>query len=178
MAQLSDFNFSIVYRPGKKNQYANVMSRYPEQNTDRVTLDKETVRSVCDGSMNPGPVVETIPCKRLNILDVTEDPAQPLAQIDLRELRKQQRDDPIVGVWLRAVVDKFFPKKDIIAHSRDHLTMSRHFDKFVIKRGLLYIKIVENTENIQQLVLPSCYRFYRDFTTQWATLAGRRQQPW
>ena len=31
VAQLSDFNFSIVYRLGKKNQDADVMSRYPDE---------------------------------------------------------------------------------------------------------------------------------------------------
>jgi len=113
VAQLSDFNFSIVYRPGKRNQDADVMSRYPEQNMDRVTLDKdkETVKSVCDGSMNPGPVVETIPCKSLNILDVTEDPAQPMAQIDLRELRKRQRDDPIVWSMAKSNCRQFFSQE-------------------------------------------------------------------
>jgi len=55
VAQQSDFNFSIVYRTCKKNQDADVMSRYPEQTKDMVT-------SVCNGSMNPSPVVGTIPC--------------------------------------------------------------------------------------------------------------------
>ena len=84
VAQLSDFNFSIVYRPGKKNQDADVMSRYPEQTKKMVTLDKDTVRSVCNGSMSPSPAVDTKPFKSLNILEVTEDPAQPMAQIELR----------------------------------------------------------------------------------------------
>ena len=48
--------------------------------------------------------------------------------------------------------------KNLIANNRDHLTMSRHFDKFVIKRGLLYREIIENSEKMQQLVLPYCYR--------------------
>jgi len=62
MAQLSDFNFSIVYRPGKKTPDADVMSRYPEQTKNMVTIDKDTVRSVCNGSLNPSTGVETIPC--------------------------------------------------------------------------------------------------------------------
>jgi len=36
--------------------------------------------------------------------------------------------------------------------------MSRHFDKLIIKRGLLYREIFENSEKMQQLVLPYCYR--------------------
>jgi len=53
---------------------------------------------------------------------------------------------------------KVISQEKIIVHSRDHLTMSIHFTKFVIKRGLLYREIIENSENIQQLVLPACYR--------------------
>jgi len=69
-----------------------------------------------------------------------------MAQIDLGEFRTQQRDDPIVG----------FPRNNLIAPSRNHLTISRHFDKFVIKLGLLYREIIENSEKIQQFVLPAC----------------------
>lgn len=36
--------------------------------------------------------------------------------------------------------------------------MTRHFDKFVVKHGLLYWEVVEKTEKIQQLVVPSYFR--------------------
>lgn len=81
-----------------------------------------------------------------------------MTQVELRQLRKSQRDDPIIGVWLKATTDKAFPSKKTMTSSNDHLTMSRHFDKFIVKRGLLYKEIVVKSERSQQPVVPSCNR--------------------
>lgn len=65
------------------------------------------------------------------MLDLTEQPGHTMAQIELRELRKQQREDPIIGVWLRAVIDKTFPKKQLI-NNRHSLKMLRQYDQLLV----------------------------------------------
>lgn len=143
VAALSDFDFDVVYRPGKKNTDADVLSRYPfDKIQDQLlnectTISNQSVKAICN-SVHFCPFVEILPCFNLNILDVTEDSSQVMAQIEMRELRRSQREDVVVGPWLRAVLDKVFPKKSLISSHRDHLTMSRHFDQFKVVRGLLY----------------------------------------
>jgi hypothetical protein len=96
VSKLSDFNFSIVYRPGAKNIDADIMSRYPHKQVDKdqVSIDSETITAVCHSSIFPVPGVETLPQTSLDIIDCTH-PGQPIAQIELRQLRKSQRDDPL-----------------------------------------------------------------------------------
>lgn len=98
VSQLSDFNFSIVYRPGSNNVDADVMSRYPHQ-AEEVCMDRDTIDAVRNSAL----------------LDVTEEPGHVMSQIELRELRKSQREDHVIGVWLRAVRDKTLPGKRVTA---------------------------------------------------------------
>jgi len=79
-----------------------------------------------------------------------------MAHVELKELRKHQREDPVLGIWIRAVyVDKKPPKKEVITRSPQHQTMSRHFKSFTVIRWLLYR---ENGEKGKQLVLPAIYK--------------------
>ena len=76
-----------------------------------------------------------------DILDITESAGQPIAQVDMRELRKQQNVDLCVGVWLRAVKDKTKPDKAHI-HTREDAAVRKSFGSFKIIRGLLYREVV------------------------------------
>lgn len=50
--------------------------------------------------------IEVLPAASVNIIDVTEDIGVHMACIEAREIRKHQRADPIIGKWVRAVIDK------------------------------------------------------------------------
>ena len=43
-----------------------------------------------------------------------------MAQVELRESRKHQRDDPMVGIWLRAVLDRKHPRKQVLHANPQH----------------------------------------------------------
>lgn len=101
------------------------------------------------------PYVEMLPCHLLDVLDVTGGSNQPMAQIEFRELHNSQRNDGIISVWLRAVLDQAMPHRSVFVGNKDHLTMSRHFSQFRIKRGR---DTQENGEQVSQLVLPEVYR--------------------
>lgn len=130
--------------------------RWVSQLSDKYS--RQTITAICNSSLFSVPVLETLSSCCVNIVDCTDAPGHVMTQVELRQLKKSQRGDPVIGVWLRAATDKRFPHKTSISGGKDHLTMSRHFDKFVVKRGLLYREIVEKTEKIQQLVVPSCLR--------------------
>ena len=68
-------------------------------------------------------------------------------------MRKRQRKDPVVGIWIRAVLNKKPPKKEVIAKRHQHQTMSRNVKSFTVIRGLLYRETVENGGKGKQLVL-------------------------
>lgn len=133
--QQSDFNFSIGNKPGSINIDADVMSRYPHKQIDRdqVSIDSETITVICHNSLFSVPVVKTLPSCSMDIIDCAHLGQEVAPQIELRQLRKSQWDDPVVGVWLRATKDKCFPSKKDIAGSNDHLTtMPRHFNIFLL----------------------------------------------
>ena len=71
-----------------------------------------------------------------------------MAHVELRELRKHQREDPVLGIWIRAVLDKKPPKKEVIARSPQHQTMSRNFKSFTVIRGLLYRKLLKMVKRV------------------------------
>lgn len=72
--------------------------------------------------------------------------------MEIREIRTKQRDDPIIGIWHRAVFDKKLPRKDIIASNPKHQTMTRSFKQLHMIREILYRKINEHGEDLNQLV--------------------------
>ena len=91
----------------------------------------------------------------VDILDITESAGQPVVQVDMRELRKQQNADSCVGFTLRAVKDKTKPDKAHI-HTREDAAMLKSFESFKIIRGLLYRKVDSESETKNPL-LPFYY---------------------
>lgn len=162
VSALGQYNFDMIYRQGIKNQDADGMSRYPHEklqdsDENRVRIEDSTVKAICS-VINIPPYIEVIPAAGINIVEATESPTQPMAQIEMREIRKQQRDDRIIGKWVRAVIDKKMPDRNIYM-SREDLNMKKNFNNFKMKRGLLFRQVKEGQEEtVYQLVLPACYR--------------------
>jgi len=163
VATLSDYDFDIVYRPGRTNVAADRMSRYPstkepiiEQELEEKIIDNKTIKAICN-TIYVSPFIEILPHQNVNIVDVTDSPGETMAQIEVREIRKQQREDPIIGVWYRATIDKMPPQKQIISSNPKHQTMNRNFKHFHMIRGILYRKTEDNGQQVNQLVLPSAF---------------------
>ena len=152
LSALASFDFDIIYRPGSANTDADILSRYPG-NMDTEQISGESVKVVCGCLTAP---VCPLVSMSIDILDVTEPTGQPMAQIDIRELRKQQNADPCVGYWLRAVKDKKKPNRADI-QSKEDIGMFKTFDNLKVIRGLLYREVVSENETKHQLVLPFCY---------------------
>ena len=157
---LGQYNFDIIYRAGLKNTDADTMSRYPyEQLTEdeSVKIDDKTVKTICSSVQMPvEALIEVFPAASINIIEATESPGQPLAQIEQREIRKNQREDPVLGKWVRATMDKKFPKE--YSYSKEDQAMSKTFNNLKMIRGILYREIKDGENTIQQLVLPTIYR--------------------
>ena len=91
-------DFNIVYRPGKSNIDADILSRHPGNiDTEPDDILSDSARVICASVVTPH--LETI-LTSVDILSATEFPGEPMAQIDQREVRKQQLNDSFLGFWV------------------------------------------------------------------------------
>ncbi len=154
---VGQYHFDILYRPGVKNTDADAMSRYPtERSEESIKIEDQTVKAICSSIAYP-PSIEILPCMGIDIIEATEMPGQPMAQLEVREIRQSQRQDPIIGNWVRAVIDRTLPNKTSF-HSRDDNNMRKNFSSLKMIRGILYREVRHREETINQLVLPECFR--------------------
>ena len=80
---LGHFNFKIIYRYGFNNKGADAMSRYPFEklNEDNcVQIENNMVNTLCQTTQIEA-LMEILPSVLINMVDATESPGQPLAQI-------------------------------------------------------------------------------------------------
>ena len=118
-------------------------------------MDDTAVRAVFS---NEAPTyVTTLPSLNINIIEATEEPGQSLAQLELREIRRIQRQDPLVERWRKAVMDKQPLQGNL---GRSEPTMKRQYPHLILKRGLLYRNTFNESTDGQreQLVLPKAFQ--------------------
>ena len=156
---LGQFNFDLIYRPGLNNKDADSMSRYPHEKLEgdgetRLKIDDKTIKTICN-NVQIEALIEVLPVASINIIEATEIQGQPMAQIEQREIRKSQREDVVLGKWVRAVIDKKFPKE--YDYSKEDQTMRKTFHSLRMIRGILYREVKDGDNVIQQLVLPKVY---------------------
>lgn len=159
IAELADYDFDIIFKPGRKNGDADGMSRYPhemvkEENEEHVKIKDETIKAICS-NVQGIPYVETLPSCNINIIEATDTLGQSLANVEVREIRRNQQEDEVIGKWVRATKDKKLPKLKFF--NKEDQIMKRHFNSFKIIRGVLYREVVYNGEEVKQLVLPKIY---------------------
>ena len=128
------------------------MSRYPyhKLEDDVIKLDDSTIKAICNSS--DVPLINILPAA--GIVEATETPGETMAQLELQEIRRNQRNDQLIGKWLRATIDKRLPE---MSCKEDH-NMKKNFDHFKVVRGVLYRVITDNEEKITQIVIPECYK--------------------
>ena len=154
LSSLAPYDFNIVYRPGKSNIDADVLSRYPGNiDTDSEEILSDSVRVICASVVTPH--LETISTS-VDILSATEFPGEPMAQIEQRKIRKQQLNDSFLGFWVRAVRNKTQPHRDTL-RKREDLAMHKLFSSLKLIRGVLYRELDIDNEKKHLLILPTCF---------------------
>lgn len=131
---------------------ADALSRYPLAGKNISSKEIQAVYGHIQVSTQIINMAETT--EPLDIVEITDFPGQPLAQIEQREIRKLQQEDPLLKFWIEAVRQKMLPPKHKVPKSKDHNTMLRNFNSLKLIRGILYRGVTIQDNLINQLVLP------------------------
>jgi transposase InsO family protein len=154
VAELANYQFKILYRPGKKNGDADGLSRFPsdveemkEQCTEELKLGD--LASILSGESTP-PTCS--PCIDVNILSLGTD--HDISPIGPEELAEKQAADSVVGPVYRCVLENRKPTKEEYQHfGKRSKTLMSQFSKLKVHEGLLTRAI----SGRRQLVLPGEY---------------------
>lgn len=130
VAALSQFNFTIKYRPGKNNAAADALSRKPrhemtrtaiEYQREAVTIPADSVQAVCSGYPSTSqPFLETSHTVHCEVITrqaakTTNKPQNAykgeLPRVSKHELAIAQRDDPVISRILFFVDRNKRPKR-------------------------------------------------------------------
>ena len=150
---LSLYDFNIVYKPGKQNK-ADPLSRLSQHSSELEEISSDTVKVTCCTRSQETASIEAIALDaNIDLMDAT-DVGLPTSQIDVRELRKAQREDTVLSVWIRCVRDKTVPNRKLIITDRRHGMLSKMRNSLKLIRGVLYREVVDKEVKKQQLVLP------------------------
>ena len=97
VAVLSNYTFSIVYKPGKGHQNTDALShiKWPEA----MELNLQTVQAVCEGVQAPHGKIETL-CHGTQVVDALAQDKAPPGMTPLEWCQAQAKDptiDQVVG---------------------------------------------------------------------------------
>jgi len=143
VSELSMYDFSLKYRPGRLNQAADALSRID----DWEELDAESVRAVCSG-LN---VCCYVSCLAVSEAAVPDMPNQQSADSMTRQdWVKLQREDQVIRLVSEAMETQDGLKTDQIEVRK----LWRQRKQLVQEDGVLYRKRKEGQKMQKQVVLP------------------------
>ena len=154
---LSNYTFSISYKPGRNNTDADALSRI--QWPEAVDISSQTVHVVCEGVQAPHGKIETL-CHRAQAVGVLSQDNMPSGMTSL-EWSQAQIKDPAICQIIQAIQNKTLDtlniKQDMSSDLKAFLRISKQFK---LKQGILYGKaqVNNNYRARLQLVLPLSHR--------------------
>ncbi|CAL9690550.1 unnamed protein product [Knipowitschia caucasica] len=159
VGELADFNFTIRYRPGKRNADADGLSRLPldinqymAQCTAEVKQDviKAAADSVCFQKKSAGPENYIISEQAISLVQDTAAP--PDKTLSQAEIRASQEKDSVIGPVLNYKISEFMPKGQAFKkESPDVKILLRQWNKLHVNEdGVLYRRV----KGRDQLLLP------------------------
>ena len=80
------------------------MSRHPSLKGD-THISIEGVKAICSKSLQD-PLITSVALSSVDVMEATEVEGQTMSQIDIWQIRKAQKEDPVISVWTTAVKDK------------------------------------------------------------------------
>ena len=135
VAALSNYTFSITYKPGKNNKDADALSRikWPKA----VDISSQSVHAVCEGVQAPHGKTETL-CHGDQAVDVLSQDNIPPAMTPLEWSEAQAKDFAICQIpeaIQHRTLGKCKIKKDMPLDLKAFLRIRKQFK---LKQGILY----------------------------------------
>lgn len=169
LSALSTYNFSLKYRPGRRNIDADSLSRRPHDSLspdgDWQEIPVPGVRALCQSVSDRTRAGQSFPCVVEQMgTPVSAVPkvfchaaaivADQLPTFSTVELQAAQKSDPCVGeVWL--AVSQKAPASHIQTHHPDLALLKREWGNLSLEQGLLYRTIRQSDQRLRrQLILP------------------------
>ena len=155
VAALSNYTFSIIYKPGKGHKDADALSciRWPEA----MELDSQTVHAFCEGVQAPYGKVETL-CHGAHVGDALSKDRAPPGMTPL-EWCHAQTQDPILYQIIREINSKSIGKMKIkMGMPSEMKALIRNRTQLILKHGVLYKRSRINARTKDLLVVPPSYR--------------------
>ena len=154
VAALSNYTFSITYKPGKGHVDTDALSciRWPKA----IDIDTQTVHAVCKGVQAPHGKVETL-CQGAQVVDaLCQDNASPgMTPLQWCEV---QAKDPAIHHIDDSIQNKALKHLKIQGDMRSELkALIRLKKQLILKQGVLYrrITLVDAKPRLQLILPPS-----------------------
>ena len=155
IAALSNYTFSIIYKPGKGHKDADALShiKWPEA----VELNSQTVQAACEGVQAPYGKIETL-CYGAQIVDTLSKDNAPPGMKPLEWCHAQTKD-PIISQIIGEIEKKTIGKLKIKMGMPSELkALIRIKKQLMLKQRVLYRKSQVDTRTKLQIVLLQSYR--------------------
>ena len=152
VADLSDYNFTIKYRPGKANVDVDYFSCRP--------LEIENFIQDCTEECNPQTVssivsaINVVSCEDVSLCQLTPEVNKKLPMVDMAKLGAEQMSDSVIGpVYSAVLVGCLLRKKTWKIFKKRSKIIMQNFKKLTIVKGML----LKETQGNMQIVLPEKY---------------------
>ena len=156
VAALSNYTFSIIYKPGKGHHDVDALSciKWPEA----IEINSQAVHAVCEGVWAPHGKIETL-CHGAQVVDALGQDNAPPSMTPLEWCQAQGKDPVIhqvVGEIQKRTLGKLKIKMEMPS---DLKALIRIKKQLVLKQGVLYRRTNQvNRRTRVQLVLPPSFR--------------------
>ena len=153
VAELSNYQFTIKYRPGKTNQDADYLSRNALTIDDLVEeatceIEPTSVAPILNDDKNFVNCIKSIDCLTL------QNSSSKITNIDNDKLAKTQKNDSVVKPVYNCVKsNRTLNKSEMKSLCKKSKVLLQQFNKLKIENNVLY----RITANYKQIVLPSEY---------------------
>lgn len=169
LSDLSAYDFDIIYRPGKANIDADLLSRMEKRGKgdEWQSISQDGVKSICqrvgtlDDCTDSPKYAEQLGAPPECIPDAYAFPTRlqlnSLVHLSREELMTAQSKDSLIGPTIQALNCGKWP--DDIKSNPDMMVMRREVGKLVMENGLLHrVSESQSAGKTHQLVLPAEFR--------------------